>query len=51
LGLFSVWMGLQRDGKMKRKAFDQQVDTLARIGQMDPALAADAKRTLDAEGL
>jgi hypothetical protein len=44
------WMEAVRQGKMKRKAFDQQVDTLTRIGQMDPELAAEGKATLDAEG-
>lgn len=46
-----LWMHAVRTGKMKRKAFDQQVDTLSKIGQMDPVAAAEAKRTLDAEGL
>lgn len=46
-----MWMAAVRSGKMKRKAFDQQVDTLSRIGQMDPELAAEAKRSLTAEGL
>ena len=45
-----MWLEAVRQGKMKRKAFDQQVDTLSRIGQMDPELAAEGKRTLDAEG-
>ena len=45
-----MWVEAVRQGKMKRKAFDQQVDTLSRIGQMDPELAAEGKRTLDAEG-
>lgn len=45
-----MWIEAVRQGKMKRKAFDQQVDTLSRIGQMDPELAAEGKRTLDAEG-
>ena len=45
-----MWMEAVRQGKMKRKAFEQQVDTLTRIGQMDPELAAEGKRTLDAEG-
>lgn len=44
------WMEWVRQGKLKRKEFDQQVDMLARIGQMDPELAAEGKRTLDAEG-
>ena len=46
-----MWMEAVRAGKMKRKAFDQQVDTLSKIGQMDPVAAAEAKQTLDAEGL
>jgi hypothetical protein len=46
-----MWMEAVRRGNMKRKDFDQQVDTLSRIGQMDPELAAEGKRTLDAEGL
>jgi hypothetical protein len=45
-----MWMEAVRQGKMKRKAFDQQVDGLTRIGQMDPDLAAEGKQTLDAEG-
>jgi hypothetical protein len=45
-----MWMASVRSGGMKRKQFDQQLDTLLRLGQMDPALADDAKRTLDAEG-
>jgi len=45
-----MWMHAVRTGKMKRKAFDQQVDTLSKIGQMDPVAAAEAKRALDAEG-
>jgi hypothetical protein len=45
-----MWMASVRSGSMKRKQFDQQLDTLLRLGQMDPALADDAKRTLDAEG-
>lgn len=45
-----MWMAAVRNGKMKRKAFNQQVDTLTRIGQMDPVLAAESKATLDAEG-
>lgn len=45
-----MWMQAVRDGKMKRKAFNQQVDALTRIGQMDPELAAQGKATLDAEG-
>jgi hypothetical protein len=44
------WMEAVRTGKMKRKAFDTQVDTLSRIGQMDPELAARSKDALDAEG-
>jgi len=44
------WMEAVRQGSMKRKAFDQQVDTLSRIGQMDPELAAEGKRILDSEG-
>jgi len=44
------WMESVRTGKMKRKAFNTQVDTLSRIGQMDPDLAAWSKQTLDAEG-
>jgi hypothetical protein len=39
-----------RTGRMKRKAFNTQVDTLSRIGQMDPDLAAWSKQTLDAAG-
>lgn len=45
-----MWMQAVRDGKMKRKAFNSQVDTLSRIGQMDPDLAARCKAQLDAEG-
>ena len=45
-----MWMEAVRAGKMKRKAFNQQVDTLTRIGQMDPQEAAWGKQTLDAEG-
>lgn len=45
-----MWMQSVRTGSMTRKAFDQQVDTLTRIGQMDPALAEESKRALDAEG-
>jgi hypothetical protein len=44
------WMEAVRTGKMKRKAFNTQVDTLSRIGQMDPELAIWSKQTLDAEG-
>ena len=44
------WMEAVRTGKMKRKAFNTQVDTLSRIGQMDPDLAESSKQTLDAEG-
>jgi len=46
-----VWLAAVRGGNMTRQDFDQQVDTLSRIGQMDPELAAEGKRTLDAEGL
>ena len=45
-----VWLEEVRRGNMTREAFEQQVDTLSRIGQMDPNLAAEGKRTLDAEG-
>lgn len=45
-----MWLEAVRQGSMTRKAFDQQVDVLSRIGQMDPELAAEGKRTLDAEG-
>ncbi len=45
-----VWLEAVRQGNMSRKEFDQQVDTLSRIGQMDPGLAAEGKRTLEAEG-
>lgn len=45
-----MWMQAVRTGSMKRTAFDQQVDTLTRIGQMDPTLAAESKQALDAEG-
>lgn len=45
-----LWLEAVRQGNMTRKAFDQQVDVLSRIGQMDPELAAEGKRTLDAEG-
>jgi hypothetical protein len=45
------WMEAVRSGKLKRKVFNTQVDTLSRIGQMDPELAAWSKQTLDAEGL
>ncbi|MEP1122613.1 MAG: hypothetical protein ABJH68_01820 [Ilumatobacter sp.] len=45
-----LWMQLVRDGRMQRAAFDRQVDTLTRIGQMDPELAAEGKRILDADG-
>lgn len=44
------WMEAVRTGKMKRKAFNTQVDTLSRIGQMDPDLADWSKQALDAEG-
>jgi hypothetical protein len=44
------WMEAVRTGKLKRKTFNTQVDTLSRIGQMDPDLAAWSKQTLDAEG-
>jgi hypothetical protein len=45
-----MWLEAVRQGKMKRRDFDQQVDVLSRIGQMDPELAAEGKRTLNAEG-
>jgi hypothetical protein len=45
-----MWMAAVRNGSMKRKAFDQQLHTLLRLGQMDPALAEEAQRTLAAEG-
>lgn len=44
------WMHAVRTGAMKRKAFEQQLDGLLRLGQMDPAAAAEARRQLDAEG-
>ncbi len=46
-----MWMNAVRTGSMKRKAFDQQLDGLLRLGQMDPVLAEEAKQQLDAEGL
>jgi hypothetical protein len=46
-----LWMNAVRTGSMKRKAFDQQINTLLRLGQIDPAQAEQAKRELDAEGL
>ena len=45
-----MWMQAVRTGSMKRKAFDQQIPTLLRLGQIDPALAEEATQTLDAEG-
>lgn len=40
-----------RTGKWKRKMFDEQVDQLNRLGQIDPDLWASSKATLDSEGL
>jgi hypothetical protein len=45
-----LWMNAVRTGSMTRKEFDQQVDGLTRIGQMDPELAAQGKATLSTEG-
>lgn len=39
-----------RTGKWKRKTFDEQVDQLNRLGQIDPELWASSKAALDAEG-
>jgi hypothetical protein len=45
-----MWVNAVRTGSMKRKAFDQQINTLLRLGQIDPAQAEQAKRELDADG-
>ena len=39
-----------RTGKWKRKTFDEQVDQLNRLGQIDPELRASSIAALDAEG-
>jgi hypothetical protein len=37
-----------RDGRLKRKAFDEQMQTLVTLGQLDEGLLAAAKADLDA---
>jgi hypothetical protein len=41
------WVAAVRAGTLKRKQFDQSVDTQVRLGFLDPAEAEAARRTLD----
>lgn len=45
-----LWMDMVRNGQLKRKNFDRDLNTLVRIGQMQPDLADWGKQTLDSEG-
>ncbi len=49
--MMPIMMNAVRSGQSTRESFDAQVDDLLGSKQMDPELAAECKRTLDAEGL
>jgi len=49
-GALPTWVAAVKAGKMKRKEFDQSVQTLLRLKQIDPDAVARARAELDAAG-